>query len=162
MAIYTVHVPRVAADPVDLADRTAFVRDGFSGWAFLFGPLFLARHRAWLAAAAWLVLVLGGAAIAAALDWPVGARVLLALVIQLFLGLEGNSLRRDALRRRGYDLADVVAGTGREHGELLFFRGRDDRAAPSPAAPVPAPRLRGPFQPPGSGPVIGSFPAHDG
>src|ERR1700712_5643465 len=46
MPVYTVHAP--AADDGE-ADRFTFVRDGFHFWAFVFGPLWLARHRLWLA-----------------------------------------------------------------------------------------------------------------
>jgi hypothetical protein len=49
MAVYTVHEPppkpyEQASDP----ERFDFVRDGFSFWAFLFGPLWMLRHRMWL------------------------------------------------------------------------------------------------------------------
>src|SRR5205814_3636753 len=49
MAVYTVHEPPLkrydaAGDP----DRFVFVRDGFSFWAFLLGPLWMIRHRMWL------------------------------------------------------------------------------------------------------------------
>ncbi len=164
MAIYTVHVPRAAEGVVELADRTAFVRDGFNGWAFLFGPLYLLRHRAWVSAAVWLLVVLGAIAAADALHLPGGTRLLLLLLLQLFLGLEGTSLRRAALRRRGFDLADVVAGT-REEGELTFFRGAGERApqtvpaAQDAAATAP---VRRPGSPMGGEPVIGLFPGGDG
>ncbi len=158
MPIYTVHVPRAAEGSVEAADRTAFLRDGFNGWAFLLGPLFLLRHRAWVAAAAWLVVVGGGAALAAALALPVATRVLLLLAVELFVGLEGNALRGHVLRRRGYDVADVVAGRNRDEGELTYFRARErDAADARPPAPARAPR-----RPSGGQPVIGSFPGEDG
>src|SRR3954468_5439789 len=49
MAVYTVHEPppkrfEQTSDP----ERFAFVRDGFSFAAFVFGPLWMLRHRMWL------------------------------------------------------------------------------------------------------------------
>jgi hypothetical protein len=50
MAVYTVHEPppkrfEQTSDP----ERFAFVRDGFSFAAFMFGPLWMLSHRMWLA-----------------------------------------------------------------------------------------------------------------
>jgi hypothetical protein len=156
MAIYTVHVPRGLKDAVERADRTTFVRDGFNFWAFLFGPLFLLRHRAWLAAAAWVVLVVAGAWFAHEVRLPFGIRLLILMLIEFFVGLEGNNLRRAALERRGFDFADVVAADRRETGERSFFDAHGDHASvPGPQAPPPRHR-----QPPASQEVIGSFPIH--
>src|SRR6476660_3985649 len=49
MSIYTVHEPPLKADAsTPDPDRFAFVRDGFSFWAFLLAPLWMLRHRLWL------------------------------------------------------------------------------------------------------------------
>ena len=157
MAIYTVLVPRHLVDVVDRADRTAFVRDGFSGWAFLLGPFFLLRHRAWIAAAAWLVLVLAGAWFARLMHLPPAADLVLLAVLAVFLGLEGNDLRRGALERRGFDLAGIAAGRSRQDAEQAFFRAEP---APMPVTLPPNPPRRG-RQPSGAG-VIGSFPDVEG
>ena len=37
--------------------RFVFVRDGFHFWAFLFGPLWMLRHRMWLETIVYLLLV---------------------------------------------------------------------------------------------------------
>src|SRR5947199_7926058 len=50
MPVYTVHGPMANVTQArSAADRLVFVRDGFHFWAFLFGPLWLAWHRLWLA-----------------------------------------------------------------------------------------------------------------
>ena len=59
MAIYTVHQPPLkkyesAPDP----DRFAFVRDGFSFWALIFGPLWMLRHRMWLVLLGYIAVVI--------------------------------------------------------------------------------------------------------
>ncbi len=158
MPIYTVHVPRAAADAFETADRAAFIREGFNGWAFVFGPLFLLRHRAWLAAAVWFVLVIGGGWLAAQLHLPGSARFALLVLLELFVGLEGNTFRRLALGRRGFDFADVVAGSRRADSELAFFRRREVR--PSVAVPAHSARPMRPAAEPDR--VIGLFPSQEG
>ncbi len=153
MAIYTVHVPRELSDPGLRAERTAFVRDGFSLGAFLYGPLYLLRHRALLAAVLWLVAVLAIGWVNHLLRMPRFAEILLALLIMLFTGLEASSIRRFALHRRGLDTAGVVSARSLDEGETAFFRfeaGRTTSSATSHAIPrVSRPAPTG---------VIGLFP----
>jgi hypothetical protein len=92
---WTAHI-RAGAAPV-------LVREGFSWGALLFGPLWLAVHRAWIAAvlalaASVLIVVLAKADIAAAL----------LATLMVLLGLSGHDLRRWSLDYRGYLLAQVV------------------------------------------------------
>lgn len=122
MAIFTVHVPNNRDDAFSRAERTVFVRDGFSVAAFLFGPLYLLRHRAWIAAAVWIATVAVGLALCRAAHLPVGVDLGLLLLVGLFTGVEASSLRRSALGARRYDVADVVEGSSREEGERAFFR----------------------------------------
>jgi Protein of unknown function (DUF2628) len=80
------------------------VREGFSWGALLFGPLWLAVHRAWIpavltAVATVLILFLATDALSA----------LLLTALVLSLGLSGQDLRRWSLDHRGYLLAQVVA-----------------------------------------------------
>jgi len=59
MAVYTVHEPRstagIGAPPEP--ERFVFVRDGFSFWALLLGPLWMLRHRMWLVLLGYIVVV---------------------------------------------------------------------------------------------------------
>lgn len=96
MKFWTAHV-RQGTAPV-------LVREGFSWGALLFGPLWLAVHRAWIpavltAVATVLILFL-------ATD---GLSALLLAALVLCLGLSGQDLRRWSLDHRGYLLAQVVA-----------------------------------------------------
>ncbi|MEO6380486.1 MAG: DUF2628 domain-containing protein, partial [Nitrobacter sp.] len=57
MPVYTVHAPSVdETDARGTTDRFVFVRDGFSFWAFVLGPVWLLYRRLWLAFAGYLVL----------------------------------------------------------------------------------------------------------
>lgn len=124
-----------------------FVRDGFSWAALVFGPLWLAWHRAWLAAAiALAVMVMLNAA---GLHFGIerGAS-LLSTLVSLYVGLEGSAIRLAALRRRGFADAGVVQADHRDDAELRFAVGIADaeivRPRPLPPAHL---ALRKPPQP---------------
>src|SRR5262249_13798241 len=57
MRVYTVHQPPLRRDETE-SDRAriAFVRDGFSFWAFLLGALWMLWHRLWLVLLGYCVL----------------------------------------------------------------------------------------------------------
>ena len=148
MTTYTVLAPR---DPA----RTQFVPDRFSRAAFIFGPLWLLWHRVWRG-------LIGYATVLVLVTWatrwfqlpPAALSITLAL-LALFLGFEGPALRRAALERRGFRLADIVVSPNREHAESVFFeRWRDEPEAPP--APPPA---RGAARTPD---VLGLFPEAGG
>jgi Protein of unknown function (DUF2628) len=154
MAVYTVHEPpRRDDDALAHTERFAFVRDGFSWPAFLFGPLWMLRHRLWLAFICFLIVVfaLGAATrVAGVGDWVLG----IGLVVALLIGFEASTLRRYGLARRGWNSVGVVVGDDLESAERRFFdawsAGGVPRPAPSPASghAVSTP----------SGPIIGLFP----
>ena len=101
MRSYTAHLSGARA-PV-------LVREGFAWGAVVFGPFWLARHRAW---AALVVAVSVGAAIAARVPAPLSGWLLLLLAATL--GVFGNDLRRGALARRGFVEAHVVVARDAE------------------------------------------------
>jgi hypothetical protein len=159
MSIYTVHEPplrrsAVAPEP----ERYVFVRDGFSFWAFLFGPLWMLRHRMWMVFVLYVVisLVLGGlVAVMGASDALIFAT---GLLISLWVGLEAATLRRFTLRHRGFTEAGVISGEDREAAERRFFDVWLHQDRPAQARPAAA-SLQGinPHQTISSG-VVGLFP----
>lgn len=149
MAIYTVHVPSDGEDALARAEGTTFVPDGFSWSAFLYGPLYLIRIRAWLFALLWVVVVLALAVLCRAVRMPFGIEVALGVLIALFTGLEAGSIRRLTLHRRGLDLVEVVEGATREDGERRYFRSAVLDGLP------PRRTVAGPGQATANGPVIG-------
>src|SRR5437762_13495363 len=111
MAVYTVHQPgaeaeRVSSDP----ERFVFVRDGFSFWAFLLPPLWMLRHRLWLAFAAYAVAITTVEAALRVLGAPPWARIAAAVLLSLLIGLEAATLRRLKLARRGFSNVGLVTG----------------------------------------------------
>jgi hypothetical protein len=95
------------------------VRESWSWGAFLFGPLWLLAHRAWIPAvmdvAATIVLL-------AALPDSVQGPALFGLAV--ILGLLGRDMVRWSLGRRGYILAHVLAARDEDGalGRLLMAR----------------------------------------
>lgn len=121
MAVYTVHEPpqREAAAPDP--ERFVFVRDGFSFWALLFGPLWMLRHRMWL-------VLIGYGLVAAALAWalrqtqaPIAVTLCVDALLALLIGFEAPTLRRFTLARRGFANIGIVVGDDLELAERRFF-----------------------------------------
>jgi Protein of unknown function (DUF2628) len=164
MAIYTVHQPpakgdEAAPDP----ERFVFVRDGFAFWAFLLAPLWMLRHRLWLAFIGYVLVTIAlqvGLRLIGA-----SATVLLAVgaLVSLLIGFEAATLRRFTLSRRRWRSVGIVVGDDFEAAERRFFDAwfKDarlgDRVDSAPrVASVPAlvlPAMRRP-----SPEVIGLFP----
>ncbi len=96
MNFWTVHV-RQGTAPV-------LVREGFSWGALLFGPLWLAVHRAWIPAVLTVV-----ATVLILFLTTDGTSIALLSALVLLLGLSGHDLRRWSLDHRGYLLAQVIA-----------------------------------------------------
>ena len=165
MAVYTVHEPPLRAGAAPEPERFVFVRDGFAFWALLFGPLWMLRHRMWLAllgyaavvTALGLVMRLNGSATVGTIVWA---------LLGLLIGIEAGTLRRFTLGRRGFRNIGLVVGDDIELAERRFFdawvAGSSDReagargrtAAPSGALrmPSPTPDVLGLFPEPGAAP----------
>jgi Protein of unknown function (DUF2628) len=163
MSVYTVHEPprRAGAAAADV-ERIAFVRDGFSWWAFLFAPLWMLRHRMWL-------VLIGYVVIAGAIEVPVKlsgapgfAASVIGLLLGLLVGLEAGTLRRFTLNRRGWKNLGVVSGDDLEDAERRFFDAwlqRKSSPSNGPPAPMPGPASAAPsWRGPLGSDVIGLFP----
>ncbi|TMJ30741.1 MAG: DUF2628 domain-containing protein [Alphaproteobacteria bacterium] len=158
MSIYTIHVPPAELSPSS-PDRFVFVRDGFSFWAFLLGPLWILWHRLWLVFIGYVALAVllqvGLRLIGASTPVTFTAGALLALLV----GFEAATLRRATLARRGWTSAGIVVGDDLESAERRFFdvwlRGEPSRAgspmAPASTAAAAPPRM-------GGSEIIGLFP----
>ncbi len=144
MSVYTIHEPplRATGAPPD-PERFAFVRDGFSGWAFVLAPLWMLLHRMWLVFAVYVVGAAGLETLVRMFGGSASAVALIGLLISLAIGLEAGSLRRFTLSRRGWKQIGVVSGRDREQAERRFFdawasqvvTGSGMRSAAAPAGP---------------------------
>ena len=163
MSVYTVHEPpsRAGAAAANV-ERFAFVRDGFSWWAFLFAPLWMLRHRMWLVLIGYVVVV-GAIEVPVKLSGaPASAASVIGLLLGLLVGLEAGTLRRFTLNRRGWKNLGVVSGDDFEDAERRFFDTwlrRTNSPPGAPRTPTPPTAPGAPIQrPPRAPDVIGLFP----
>jgi hypothetical protein len=163
MSVYTVHEPplRAGAAASDV-ERFAFVRDGFSWWAFLFAPLWMLRHRMWLVFVCYAVISGGLATLVRIFGVPAAVVGLIGLLISLLVGLEAGTLRRFTLDGRGWKNLGVVSGDDREDAERRFFDAwlqRKNSPSSVPHTPMPGPAAAAPNRRGSLGSdVIGLFP----
>ena len=127
MQSWTVHLPpgagRASVPVTKIGPAPVLIREGFSFWAFLFGPIWLLAHRCWLAGLA-VLLALG---LFALLPDPYGFAC--SLTLELLLGFHGQDLRRWTLARRGWRLAHIVLGQDAE-GALVRLLQAEPRLLP--------------------------------
>jgi len=161
MPVYTVHEPPPGRyEGVPDPERFAFVRDGFSLWAFLFAPLWMLRYRMWLGFICYVVVFAGLAVLSRVVGLSSAIVSLIGLLFGLLIGLEAGTLRRFTLSRRGWKNLGVVSGDDLEDAERRFFDAWLRRTnssglhAATPPSPPAAPMQRRPHGPD----VIGLFP----
>jgi len=157
MAVYTVHEPPPRGAAAPDPERFVFVRDRFSFWALLLGPIWMLWHRMW-------VVLLGYGLVVAALGWvlramhaPATVALSVSTLLALLIGLEAATLRRFTLARRRFANVGVVVGDDLELAERRFFdvwtRRRPGEGTPrgeTPAGTVRMPQPRAD--------VLGLFP----
>jgi hypothetical protein len=97
------------------------LREGFSFGALIFGPFWLAAHRAWLPAGAALVLSI----LILVLTHPPASAVLL-LGLAVLLGMSGRDLVRWSIARRGYRESGVVTGRNQDEAQVRLLGERPD------------------------------------
>ena len=122
MSVYTVHEPpRRLADALPDPARFAFVRDGFSFWAFLFAPVWMLWHRMWLVLVSYLAVSTILEGLVRLLGASAAAVAGIGLLIAILIGLEAGTLRRFTLSRQGWKNIGVISGDDREDAERRFF-----------------------------------------
>ena len=168
MSIYTVHEPPLKADAsTPDPDRFAFVRDGFSFWAFLLAPLWMLRHRLWLVLIGYVIVAVALQVGLRLIGASSGVIVTVSLLLSLLVGIEAATLRRFTLSRRGWKNVGIVVGDDLESAERRFFDAWVDKPwsdRPSPNAPGSGSRalfatgLAPARRSPDSSEVLGLFP----
>lgn len=170
MPVYTVHAPLTNNVDLRATERFTFVRDGFHVWAALFGVVWLAWHRLWLALVGWIVFMIVVDVVMIRLSVGALAVFLVDCLLALLLGFEAASLERWTLSRRNWRQLDIVVADDEEAAERRFFdrwttrqRGQPDdprsvdRGAPPPTRDVPGQAFSKPPPPPRED-IIGLFP----
>lgn len=170
MPVYTVHAPVISNLDFRATDRFAFVRDGFHLWAAIFGVIWLAWNRLWLALIGWIVLMIVIDVAMVRLGVDGGTVFLVDAMLALLLGFEAASLKRWTLSRRKWRQLDIVVADDEEAAERRFFdrwtarqrvpsndQPAVDRGGPPPTRDVPGQPFSRPPSPPRDD-IIGLFP----
>jgi hypothetical protein len=156
MAVYSVYAPP-AKQPEDTVDPEtfAFVRDGFSFWAFLFGPLWMLRHRMWLVLLGYILLIVAVQLGLHFLRVSGTASTVVNVLVALLVGFEAAPLRAFTFVRRKWPTVGVIAADDREAAERRFFGlwAENGGSIPAPSAAVPEI-----VRSPSAADVIGLFP----
>lgn len=140
MASYIVMTAPSRAGPE--GPETEYVRDGFAILAFIVPWLWLLWHRLWIEALFAIAAALGLAALGNVAGYGV-AGPLLSVLVSIYVGLEGASLRLAALRRRGWREWGVVEADSVDDAEIHFLTALDERLDDQPL-PISQPRLANP------------------
>jgi hypothetical protein len=101
-------------------EDAVLVRDGFHILAFLLPAVWMLFHRLWLETLAFLAVALALGWLGSLDGFGSGAS-LLSLLVALYAGLEGASIRLAALRRRGWSEWGVVEADGRADAEIRYL-----------------------------------------
>jgi hypothetical protein len=115
MRVYTVHAPPGEPAP----ERFVFVKDGFSWPAFFFTFLWTLWHRMWIALLGYIVFLLVIAWIGV-LAGDTQAMIF-SIIGGILIGLEGNTIRRLSLERKGWREVGESYGHNLAEAEIRFF-----------------------------------------
>ena len=166
MPTYTVHAPPArTSDSSGAPERFQFVRDGFYFWAFVLAPLWLLRHRLWLALLMYVVGYGVSGVGMALLRVPPNVQLIAGTLAAALIGVEASSIWRWTLTRRGWTTVGFVVGEDAETAERRFYgewckRSPDTPAKTNSAEPIySTPVRRGS---PSPSDVIGLFPEPGG
>ncbi|MDZ5450623.1 DUF2628 domain-containing protein [Labrys sp. ZIDIC5] len=115
---------KTAPDTLEAADKSVFVKDGFSLGAFLVTPVWLLWRRMWLVFLAWLGLQVALAVLTSTFSLDQRAAGIVSLLVSLCFALEANALRAWTMRRQGWRFTGVASGHTLDEAEQRHFEGR--------------------------------------
>ncbi len=118
MKLYSVYAK---PDEPDGIEQAIFVAEGFSLAAFILGPFWALYHRIW-----WLAIVSAAVKtyyIMGLTQWFLQPALLLPIDLgwMLLLGFCAHDWQGGNLKRRGYELVDVVSGSHYVAAQQRFY-----------------------------------------
>ena len=116
--IYNVFEKPEAPEPTD---RLVLLKEGFTFWAFIFGPVWLLAKRQWVLLLGFIVCAVVTRLAVALFDLPLLTFVVIALFLHVMLGYHANDLRAWRLKRRGYRYAGVLAAESPMHAQRRYY-----------------------------------------
>ena len=99
-----------------------FIKEGYSLWAAVLGPLWLLAKAMWIEAGVYIALIMGGSALLSWVGFNAAAISTATLFANLVLGLFARDVERFHIERKGYKLIEVVNGKSLDECESRFFR----------------------------------------
>jgi hypothetical protein len=116
--IYNVFEKPEAPEPTD---RVELLREGFTFWAFVLGPIWLLAKRQWLLFFGFVTCAVLARITAGLFGLPMVTVAVAALFLHLMLGYHVNDLRAWRLKRRGYRFAGVLAAESPMHAQRRYY-----------------------------------------
>ena len=116
--IYNVLEKPEAPEPTD---RVVLLKEGFTFWAFIFGPIWLLAKRQWVLFFGFIACAIGVRLLAGLFDLPVLTVAVVALFLHIMLGYHANDLRAWRLKRTGYRFAGVLAAESPMHAQRRYY-----------------------------------------
>ena len=116
--IYNVFEKPEAPEPTD---RMVLLKEGFTFWAFIFGPLWLCAKRQWVLFIAFIAIAMLVRVTTGLLGLPLVIVTVAAFFLHLMLGYHASDLREWTLKRRGYRFAGVLAAESPMHAQRRYF-----------------------------------------
>lgn len=150
MASFVVMEPPVR----DPAEKAVLVRDGFHFFGFLVPFVWFAFHRMWREAVAALVAAIA-LSVAGAYAGLGGATGWLSLLVGIYVGLEGATLRIASLKRSDWNEWGVVEARNAADAEIRYLADRETTAETEVPPRVMAPWSRTAPAARHSGPALG-------
>ncbi|MFC0244719.1 DUF2628 domain-containing protein [Falsochrobactrum ovis] len=119
-------------DALHRAEKTVFIKDGFSVLALILPVVWLLINRLWFEAFCVLALIilLG---FAGTLLGNANAGPLLSLLLSLFVALEGSNWKIMKLRRKGYHESATIDAPNLDEAEIRYFTLFQPQAEHKPA-----------------------------
>ena len=122
MPTYTIHTDADAPHVLNALERMVPVPDKFSMGAFFLGPIWLLRHRLFLASTVWIAFFAAAVFGNFFVGLPAAMIPITVYGMALLLGLEGHDLRRRWLEKRRYIIVDIVDANTAKDAELRFLK----------------------------------------
>ena len=117
MKIFTVY-----SKPGDNIDKSIFIKEGFSIYAFLFQFFWALYNRLWQLSILFIVISMSLNLFLSLEFISVETLYVIDFVMFLFIGIEANDILRYYLERRGYECLAVIAANNYPEAQFRFFK----------------------------------------
>ena len=123
MQTYTIYAPIDENRPlIERAMNYQFIKEGFSLWAALFGPLWLLAKGLWLETLAFFAAAIGLTLILQLIGFNEAAISAAMTGTTIIFGFFARDIERLHYERSGFKLISVVNGKTKDECEARYFR----------------------------------------